>query len=716
MKSNTRITQLLFIAFALVQPLWAQQSRMYSPVVENLKGHKNVLVILVEFSDKAFEQSHDVSFYNEMLNELGEKGREAGLVGSVRDYFLVQSNNQFNLTFDVVGPIALSKEYSYYGKDSLSKQDVHLDEFAEEAIRMAAPIVDFSKYDWNHDGNVEQVVFIYSWFGQNVSFNKYPETIHPKKSNITYYGKDPIAINGVVINDFACVPELRMIKEDGTYQINGIGTFCHEFSHCLGMPDMYDVNNKFYGTTIWDLMGTGGHNGNGLIPAGFTSYEKMLFGWQQPIVLDDDTQITNMKAASQGGESYIIRNENNANEYYLIENRQKTGWDAALPGHGLLVLHVNHDEIVFGNNKVNNSENAYPHCKIILADNDSIANHHDGDLFPYRGNDSLTANSTPVARLYHRNIDGSFLMGKTLSHICENADGTMNFFYTNMLNKFNNYMLYAEVERLRFLSDTSVVIRVKVANNSNTKTYSRPIGAYVYSNNVLQQPRAFGQSEIIAGEKAYCDLELSGFKDSTNYAIRLFYYPNDTTRWWTQMNDEYRFNMTERNKYQLSVIGDCELKVLSPTSVSLDVVIHNETYKLYNKALGAYVKYKGIIQEPRAFDRTPAIYPYDEKRIHFELNGLECDLDYEVSVYYYPNEVSDGWRLAGGPYYFVINDEGFVTNINPKREDLIDSYSVYCLSGRYVGRFSNFSLLNQLKSGVYLVKSNNGKTIKRLVR
>ena len=126
--------------------------------------------------------------------------------------------------------------------------------------------------------------------------------------------------------------------------IEGIGTICHEFTHCLGLPDIYDTAyGGGYGMGYWDLMNSGSYNSNGYIPAGFTSYEKMYCGWSQPIELKNDTVITGMKPLSEGGESYIIYNDANRNEYYLLENRQKTGWDAGIPGNGLLVIHVDYD-------------------------------------------------------------------------------------------------------------------------------------------------------------------------------------------------------------------------------------------------------------------------------------------------------------------------------------------------------------------------------------
>ncbi len=528
--------------------------------VEKLRGQKHVPVILMEFADKSFAPEHNIQLFNEMMNGLGEEAKNAGLlIGSVKDYFLAQSNQLLDLTFDVYGPVKLSKSYSYYGEDvshgDSFQLDPHLGEAAAEAISNISGNVDFSVYDWDGDGIVEQVMFIYAWYGQNISY-EHPETIYPQKSNLAYYGITPIECNGVKINDFACAPELRMTSEGGNTILNGIGTFCHEFSHTLGLPDMYDGDNKYYGTRIWDIMGGGGHNDFGRKPAGFTSYEKMALGWQQPVVLQNDTVINDIQAASEGGNFYMIPNNNHEEEYYLLENRQQTGWDSGLPGHGLLILHVDYDEYLFAHNMVNSSKNAYPRCSIIIADNDSTTStipeeyiaKYQGDLFPYGQNDSLTNNSVPKAILYHANLDGTSLMSKSVLSIHENGDGTMGFSFKNVIKEKGKYVLTVSDVELKAASANSVALAATF-HNPSYKEYTRALGAYVYVNDVLQEPRAFILDPVIAphGESRY-QFTIENMEKNTEYDIKLFNYIDNETPWWTQVGGPYRIVIDESTK------------------------------------------------------------------------------------------------------------------------------------------------------------------------
>ena len=186
-------------------------------------------------------------------------------------------------------------------------------------------------------------------------------------------------------------------------------------------------------------MSSGSYNGNSFSPAGYTSYERMYCGWKQPIELKNDTVVSNMKAIGDGGDFYIIYNDANRNEYYLLENRQQKGWDEALPGSGLLVLHVDYDEELWHYNLVNNTTsydgyNTHQRCTIIPADNSLISSVEDAanDPFPYAGNDSLTNKSLPRAELYNLNPDGIHYTSKPITNI-KLTDGEISFKFQNLV-------------------------------------------------------------------------------------------------------------------------------------------------------------------------------------------------------------------------------------------------------------------------------------------
>lgn len=393
----------------------AQQQQSYT-------GKKRGLVILVDFSNLQFQSQNDNSVFTRLLNERGFS--EGNFVGSVKDYFLDQSLGQFELDFDVVGPVTLSQTYGYYGRDVGEEgDDVRPGEMVVEACRLVDSVIDFKQYDWSGDGEVDQVFILYAGYGQADGGST--NTIWPHEWTLDEAMGEALDIDGVTVNTYACGSEL-----DGTGMLAGIGTICHEFSHCLGLPDMYDTrpNGSNFGMGPWDLMDQGSYNGDGFCPAGYTSYEKMVCGWQQPIELTLSRDVTLMAPLSEGGETYIIYNDNWRDEYFLLENRQATGWDSKLYGQGLLVLHVDYDETAWMDNVVNNNPQ-HQRCTIVHADNSDGWSQRNlkGDTFPYNQNDSLTNSSRPKAELFNANVDGSFLLNKGVTNIRQNADGSVSF-------------------------------------------------------------------------------------------------------------------------------------------------------------------------------------------------------------------------------------------------------------------------------------------------
>lgn len=387
-------------------------------------GQKKGLVILVNFTDVKHSSTDPQQTFDAMVNEVGYK--ENGQYGSVHDYFHAQSYGQFSLNFDVVGPVALSQRMAYYGADSGGEgNDIRPGTMVAEACKLADSQVNFADYDWDGDGIVEQVYVIYAGYGQASGASS--NTIWPHEWELysSDYGK-VLELDGVTINTYACGSELA-----GTSGkvIDGIGTMCHEFSHCLGLPDFYDTDGSGnFGMDCWSVMDYGCYNNDGRTPAAYTAYERAFCGWLTPVELNAPQKVRNMKALTDAGEAYIIYNEANKNEYYLLENRQQAGWDSGGYGHGLLVVHVDYDESAWSYNVVNNTasrqrmtiipaDNAYTGTVLGLA----------GDPFPGRkGNTALTDTSLPAASLYNLNIDGRRLMGKPIENIAE-TQGLIGF-------------------------------------------------------------------------------------------------------------------------------------------------------------------------------------------------------------------------------------------------------------------------------------------------
>ena len=391
-------------------------------------GDKRCLVILVNFADQTFKASNDSVFFDRMTNETGFS--DGKFVGSMKDYFQAQSGGQFNLSFDVMGPVTVSQNYSYYGKNNTDDFDLYPDVMVKEAVLQVNekyPKVNFADYDWDHDGKVDQVYVIYAGKGEHDNKSQ-PNLIWPHSWDLSDTANGAcgmVEVDGVNVDTYACGPELNA---DET--ASGIGTMCHEFTHCLGLPDFYDVNgdDDNFGMATWSLMDYGSYNGDGYVPCNYTSYEKWFCGWLEPIELTEATEVTGMKSMTDYGDAYIIYNPANRNEFFLLENHTQTGWDAEAYGGGMLVIHVDYDKEVWKNNEVNTVK-GHQRCTIVPADNDLVFSYSSliHDLYPYRQNDSISNTSEPAFILYNNNEDGTKFLNRKVTDVKIASDGTVSF-------------------------------------------------------------------------------------------------------------------------------------------------------------------------------------------------------------------------------------------------------------------------------------------------
>lgn len=417
-------------------------------------GKKKGLVILVQFSNQRFANPSDVltlgsgetdvkTLYSDMLNKDSYTDTKSGAIGSVHDYFHDQSDGLFDLSFDVVGPVTLDHPYSYYGAPSGNEADSNAPQMVIDACNAVKDQVNFADYDWDNDGEVEQVYIIYAGEGQATGGSD--DTIWPHKYSLSDSGNQPLKFGNVTVNTYACSNEMVYANLNGKDRAfyMGIGTICHEFSHCLGLPDLYDTGyGGNVGTGSYDLMCSGSYNGGpealknvyggtgiGTVPAGYTSYEKAFMGWITPTKLGDQPlDIKAMKGLADGGNAYILTNPDNNNEYYLFENRTDSHWDSVLPGHGLLVLHIDYDARSWAYNTVNAARDQnHPRMTIVPADGDLSDETLASDTYPTDLNSQLSGNSTPALSFY---TGYSVPTTAGLSNIQTAADGTVSFHYT----------------------------------------------------------------------------------------------------------------------------------------------------------------------------------------------------------------------------------------------------------------------------------------------
>lgn len=357
-------------------------------------GEVHSLVILVQFADTKFSTvgSDAHQFFNNMLNEPGFTYSN-GANGSARDFYLNSSNGRFQPQFDVIGPVTLPEKYSYYGANQGSSVDnpARLEQFVREACTLADPLVDFSQYDHNQDGYIDNIYFFYAGKGEADSGDG--NAIWPHSAYYSDMAKDAglsetsLKLDGIEVGNYTCSNEINGTLI--TPQPAGIGTFVHEFGHVLGLADHYDVN---YGMTTFapgsfDTMAQASYNNNGNTPAAFSAYERACLGWLDLTVLKNGVDSLNvLPDLNDSNKAYVVPvGGTNDEEYFIMENRQQKGWDAFIPGHGMLLWHIDYDAKAWEKNELNIT-GTHQRVDIVEADNKLSDNTRAGDPFPGTSN------------------------------------------------------------------------------------------------------------------------------------------------------------------------------------------------------------------------------------------------------------------------------------------------------------------------------------------
>ena len=351
------------------------------------KGTVKGLVLMVQFKDNEFQPEYTRELFEKMMNQ--ENFSEYEATGSARDYFIAQSMGQFTPEYDVVGPIKLPFIMEHYGQNDSQGNERVAFRMIQDACTIAHDSleVDFSQYDFNDDGDVDFVYVIYAGFGE--SYGASSNTIWPHASKLSAWGGN-IMLDGKRVERYACSCELKY--STGT-QLEGIGTFCHEFGHVLGLPDIYNTqlqNRTQLGQ--WDVMDTGAYNNESRTPPSHSAFERYSLGWLDLIDIDTPAEEMELQELTEHNVAYRIMTVNNSNEFFTLENRQQKGWDMYQPGSGLMILHINYDEDIWERNVVNNGVN--PCYDLVEADGNQGQN-LPTNLFPTPNNDMFTDYSTP---------------------------------------------------------------------------------------------------------------------------------------------------------------------------------------------------------------------------------------------------------------------------------------------------------------------------------
>lgn len=343
------------------------------------KGSPTALVILAQFTDTVFHMADPKASFEQFLNggtpsDLG--CGEARNYSSVKQYFSDMSNGQFVPNFKVVGPVTLPNSLKYYGADNGESKDINYTQFVTDACAEAAKISSFDDpaLDSDNDGTIDLVSIIYAGFGQNNG--AMTDALWAKMSfrNVGEFNGKNVNLNMIVHELNANEKQLKTVNpaSNGSFsvpQIAGVGVFCHEFSHTLGLPDLYatsaNLNNQCM--EYWSLMDGGEYVHNSYYPTAYTAWEREVMGWQTPQLLNTDGTYT-LKTYANGGEAYKLQNSASDTDYLLFENIQKQGWNQYLSGHGLLVYRIHANPSTLSAMRPLNNVAGQPGVTVVPAD------------------------------------------------------------------------------------------------------------------------------------------------------------------------------------------------------------------------------------------------------------------------------------------------------------------------------------------------------------
>ena len=466
-------------------------------------GSPRAIVLLVQFANRPFKVQPRKAF-NQYLNSMADKHQDFGNAenrntGSVKRYFSDMSGGKFKPQFDLYGPITMPKNAAYYGEGSSSMERYR--ELVSEACTMMDDSLDFSKYDADKDGNVDLVYIIYAGYGESVS--SIDSTLWPKAfvcgTDIKKDGKY-VRLAGIS-NELNGHPDVHYSSTSGLL-INGVGLFCHEFSHCMGLPDFYPTVSPQWttangkqdfdaydnqGMEEWDVMDNGIYLYNGYSPTAYTAWEREKMGWLTIETLTREGKVE-LKSIDQGGKAYRIKNDKNTsgNEYYIVENIQAKGWNYKLPASGMMVSHVEYVPWAFsvfhgGDNSVNNIKK-HPRMTIVPADGYLPSSYR-----KVSDNSNLTA-PYMKKKQYDEQLAGDLYPGKNNINRLTDAQNMVNYapWTGGMLNKpIYNIALKNGIVTFNFLKDqtsTGIEQPESATDSSNEEKIYTIDGRYVGTN------------------------------------------------------------------------------------------------------------------------------------------------------------------------------------------------------------------------------------------
>ena len=579
------------------------------------------LIILVEFNDRQFSRSDYKELMNDMVNKenytgfTDTDGKFQAYTGSVRDYFHDNSNGVFNPEFDIVGPVTVD----YSQEDGRARSY----SIFKAAIEAADEDIDYAKYDGDGDGTMDLVYFIAAGTASS-SDPDHPNHIWPHRSVIRNLNRD-----GVWINDYACSTEFIYSEKDN--MLAGIGTFCHEFSHVLGLPDFYDTDGEGSGGEshdpgYWSVMAGGSYLNNARTPCAYSLYERMAVGFTEPMVINTKGHYT-LEQIGTSNTGYRIDSPVEG-EYFLLENRQKDyKWDEYLPGSGMLVFRVDESDMnPWNNNSVNNNPERMYYELLRAGGVEKAYTKPNYDPFPGKGEVTTLSNVTSPAHL--RTHDGQDTPW-AIHHIAED-NGEISFEVSAFTYATGSDLTVTSIDILGgpYVGSNQMV---NVTVESHKGDY-HPL--YLFASKTDDM----GTAVYAAG---------ADIKENSSGVVTLYFKPEETGTWnlWVCTDSEGK-NIIGQTTEEITdaptekaVLKSSNVMLSEGTTTTLTFTINNKGNVAYHREITAYlyVNREGTTySQIQTINTVPLkIAPGDSIVQAITFKGLEEGMKYRIVGYYY---------------------------------------------------------------------------------
>lgn len=416
-------------------------------------GTPKILTVMVDFQNLGFRFSaEDV---DALLNsrEYNTTNRYRSY-GSVAQYFEDCSFGQYRPQFDIVASFTLDNDYEHYGRPTGNRTDNTTALLTDVCKKLAEYDIDFDQYDADNDGYIDMVYIVYAGYSEAMGAGG--DCLWPTS------GYQPMSVSlgnkgffrYSIQNELFGTPDTEG-RFPGGNPITGIGVHVHEYCHAMGLPDYYPTIDWFDGNgyydvykydnqsmELWDLMDGGENINNGLSPAPLSAWQRELFGWTDKMEILSEPANVALTPIKDGGAGVRIVNDENPNEFWILENlpKETVGWYAQMPGSGMLITHVDYDKTLFNALNMVNNTPGHPDITVMPADGwlpsimreflpagnpdflsySRYVKNHAGDTYPLLS-DTLVVTEFTDYKAYTGTVD------KPITDITKLDDGTVAF-------------------------------------------------------------------------------------------------------------------------------------------------------------------------------------------------------------------------------------------------------------------------------------------------